>query len=186
MGNDTIELSGAGKYGSVSLHAEGGAGDDVIRARSQNLDYRPSVTIELYGGDGNDQLTAETIQGYFPNIYLYGGAGDDILSATDLNPYPISYAGRSEMYGGDGNDVLRGSRVVDMMHGGADADRFELSAGAQDTILDFNLAEGDRLALAQGTVTGTVVSGSGMVVSFTGGSVLLVGVTELDLSLAFA
>lgn len=186
VGNDDIQVRGSTTYGSVSLYAEGGAGDDIIVATASAYDFRPNLMIELYGGDGNDTLVGQTQQGFNPQVYLYGGAGDDVLVSENQLFGANATPGRAELYGGEGNDVLRGTRGQDLMLGGTGADRFELSQGVRDTIYDFNLADGDRLVLQQGSVLGTAVVGGDTVVTYTGGSVLLVGVTELDLSLAFA
>jgi hypothetical protein len=49
------------------------------------------------------------------------------------------------------------------------------------------MMEGNRLVLEPGSwVVGSDLSGSDTILSFTGGSVLLVGVTKLNLALAFA
>ena len=68
---------------------------------------------------------------------LDGGLGDDRLA------------------GGAGNDMLTGGRGGDTLTGGLGADKFlfksvshlSASPGGSDTILDFSIAEGDRIDL---------------------------------------
>jgi Ca2+-binding RTX toxin-like protein len=134
-GNDT--LSGGG--GNDVLN--GGDGDDVIQASNF---FSPSLTVTLSGGNGNDQLTAN-----FTNGSLSGGSGDDILTAI---------WGTLSLDGGADNDKLYlgqsawpGDGVQTAMGGGG-ADLFTVSNAShfdeRDRILDFNAADGDRLALA--------------------------------------
>lgn len=51
--------------------------------------------------------------------------------------------------GGDGGDVLTGDRGGDTLAGGAGADIFRfLPGGGQDVVLDFSIADGDRVQVA--------------------------------------
>lgn len=95
----------------------GEAGNDVLRAGGGS--------DRLSGGNGCDQL--------------YGDAGNDSLSG-----------GRhaDKLFGGDGKDRLVGDGEADKLYGGHDADTFVLRKGfGTDRAMDFNLSEGDRLAL---------------------------------------
>lgn len=100
----------------------------------------------LWGGAGND-----TLVGGRGEDTLLGGAGDDAL-----------FGGRDEdwLMGGTGNDVLDGGAGRDLLFGGAGADRFDLRfGGGHDRVIDFNIAEGDRIGLAAGTAY-TVTTGA--------------------------
>ncbi|MGB1238524.1 MAG: type I secretion C-terminal target domain-containing protein, partial [Pseudomonadales bacterium] len=100
---------------------EGTSADDVINAGAGN--------DRVFGKEGIDTLNGED-----GNDLLFGGAGNDILS------------------GGDGDDILFGGLGDDQMTGGAGADTFFFTAAdgdeQSDTILDFDVSEGDVLDLS--------------------------------------
>ncbi len=73
-------------------------GNDVIDASLTSL------PVELYGGAGNDVLTAGS-----GNDILDGGAGDDVL---------VAGPGRDILIGGTGNDVITGLGGDDILIGG--------------------------------------------------------------------
>jgi Ca2+-binding RTX toxin-like protein len=119
--------------------------DMVVGARDGTLRlFALGIYIDSDGGNdsllgGNDQDT------------LDGGAGDDTM---------VGETGNDSLFGGTGNDFLEGDWGQDTFSGGAGADLFYLthlersnrtnigsSVAAPDVILDFNRAEGDRIAL---------------------------------------
>jgi Ca2+-binding RTX toxin-like protein len=85
--------------------AYGQAGDDTIRA-----DGTLTLAAELYGGDGNDNLTG----GGGRNL-LAGGDGNDSLIAGSLA------TSRNVMIGGRGADTLTGMGGDDLLVGGRTA-----------------------------------------------------------------
>ncbi|WP_162301893.1 calcium-binding protein [Croceibacterium ferulae] len=179
VGTDDISLTGYAYIGTVTLYAEGGAGDDRIEAVADGT-WRTDTTVELYGGDGNDTLIVSVLDGNVLGVDLYGGEGDDILSNENM-----AFSGH--LYGDDGNDVLKSGWNTDWLEGGAGADLFHVRASDWDIIVDFDLAEGDRLVLSAGTsVTGMTQSGGNTVLVLNSGQLQLLGVTDLDLSQAFA
>ncbi|HEV2504856.1 MAG TPA: calcium-binding protein [Mesorhizobium sp.] len=123
-GNDTA-FGGDGRD-----HLNGGDGDDW-----------------LFGGDGKDSLSGDAgndlIVGGDGNDLITGGSGNDLLDGGD---------GRDDISGGAGNDVFRlgfaSGDGDDLMRGGEGADTY-LVAGAfdDDTIADFSVSGGDRLAI---------------------------------------
>ncbi len=78
--------------------AFGQAGDDVLLVAGLDL------PAELYGGDGNDLLTA--------------GHGNAILDGDDGNDILIGGRGRDVMVGGAGHDLLVGAAGDDILIGG--------------------------------------------------------------------
>jgi Ca2+-binding RTX toxin-like protein len=61
----------------------------------------------LYGGGGNDQLTAGTGDGY-----LYGYDDDDTLTGNGGRDFLLGMNGNDTLTGNGGNDVLRGAMVT--------------------------------------------------------------------------
>ena len=114
---------------SANTVFDGFGGDDVLIGGSQFDSFM--------GGNGDDRLYG---QGSYD--LLNGGAGADLLDGG---------AGDDALIGGDGDDMLDGGSGNDRLSGGDGADRFvvDLTATAADTdtIIDFSLADGDRLFL---------------------------------------
>lgn len=87
----------------------------------------------------------DMIIGYNGDDRLEGRAGDDWLYGGQ---------GRDTLIGGEGNDVLVGGTQADILDGGAGADRFvfskanESSLSEMDTIVDFNVDDGDQIDIS--------------------------------------
>jgi Ca2+-binding RTX toxin-like protein len=95
----------------VSMHADGGAGDDTLAGGS--------VGDRLDGGDGDDAL-----HGRGDSDELFGRAGRDVIHAGD---------GGDELDGGDDSDILLGQSENDDIQGGAGDDQIE-GGDADDAI----------------------------------------------------
>ncbi|MGD1807107.1 calcium-binding protein [Dapis sp. BLCC M126] len=113
-------------------------GNDILTGSSSN-------EVMLLG-KGNDQAFLEEgddeANGNNERDFIIGGAGNDTLRGGK---------DRDLIAGGQGNDVLFGDRGADGVIGNEGADTFVLFADdtgdGPDILLDFNAAEGDRLAL---------------------------------------
>ena len=117
--------------GDAVIHA--GIGDDKLRLYNGGDDT-------IYGGDGDD-----VIYDYGGDDTLYGEGGYDILYGSE---------GDDTLYGGVGDDVLYGGTGRDLIYGGAGGDQFKFSVDRTkntdadaDVIVDFNIADGDRIQL---------------------------------------
>lgn len=117
----------AGSPPVAPMVREGGAAADVFTGGA--------LDDTLFGRGGGDDLS--------------GGAGDDLLDGGGDGDHLDGGDGDDLLFGGDGDDVLVGGRGFDELRGGAGADVFELGVdGVQmDRIVDFNLAEGDRIVV---------------------------------------
>ena len=117
-----------GNMGNDTLH--GNAGDDwVVGGKDNDVQFGDAGDDIVWGNLGND-----TLDGGDGADQLRGGQGDDVLT------------------GGAGNDFLSGDRGNDTITGGTGADIFHGSQDAGiDKVLDFHLAEGDRVMLDPGT-----------------------------------
>jgi Ca2+-binding RTX toxin-like protein len=131
----------------------GGQRNDLLDVQTRN-----QLTVEAYGGAGNDTLLGgrgsdrlfgqdgtDVIQGRDGNDRLDGGYGHDTL---------MGGAGVDTLMGGHGNDYLDGGRdgSADYLVGGLGADTFVgewVSIGRRrvnrDAPADFNSREGDRI-----------------------------------------
>jgi len=181
-GNDTI-AGGAGQD-----YLRGDAGDDRIVGGADFDDINGNIGADTAsGGAGNDWVVggkdddalagddgADIVYGNIGNDVADGGAGDDLVRGGQDNDV---------LTGGDGADWLSGDRGSDTMTGGAGADVFHTFGDAGiDRVLDFSLAQGDRVQLDPGTTYTLAQSGADTVISMGGGGqMILVGVTLASL-----
>lgn len=140
--------------------ADGGPGDDwVVGGRDNDI---------LFGDDGND-----LVYGNLGDDTLFGGSGADTMRGGQAN---------DSLSGGAGNDFVSGDRGDDTMTGGGGADLFHSSIDAGiDRVLDFSLSEGDRIMFDPGTTFTVAQVGADTVITVTGGTVVLVGISMTSL-----
>jgi serralysin len=178
-GNDTVD----GGTGVNYLRGEdgndsivGGTGfDDINGNQGNDTCVSGGGDDWVVGGKDNDSLVgsdgANLVYGNLGNDTLDGGAGADIVRGGQ---------GDDVIQGGAGADFLSGDLGNDTLTGGAGADIFHSFAGAGvDRVLDFSLAEGDRVQLDPGTTFSVAQVGADTVITLGGGSadqVILVGV----------
>ena len=112
-GNDQLD------GGADEDYVSGGNGDDVLRSELRSTDLvfgGPGDDFifnggELYGGPGNDTLTAESgVVAVGSAVLVSGGPGDDDLAVFANRPGTI--------LGGPGNDVIQASSQIDTIDGG--------------------------------------------------------------------
>ncbi|SMP00543.1 DUF6923 family protein [Shimia sagamensis] len=171
-GGDADELVGGsghdalnGEAGNDSL--SGGSGDDALDGGAGDDNLRGGVNDDvLIGGEGRDSLRGDS-----GNDVLSGGAGRDYLSGASGNDTLDGGAGGDRLYLGSGSDVASG---------GDGADTFIFRSddldGAQDSILDYSIADGDRLDLRRvdlGNNESDYAAWFGSQVSITGDDVAL-------------
>jgi Ca2+-binding RTX toxin-like protein len=184
---------------NTEIHA--GAGNDTITGTTvsdilRGDDGDDSITGGPAFDDINGNKGDDTIQGVGGGDWLVGGQGSDVIrggGAGDLilgnlgNDTLIASNGDSTLRGGQGddslsggagNDFISGDRGNDTMTGGPGADIFHSSQDAGiDKVLDFSVAEGDRVQLDPGTTFAVVQMGADTVIDMGGGNeVILVGV----------
>ena len=139
---DIIDLGGGadtaagGRNFNIIL---GGSGADILKSEG--------FWEDVIGGSGDDTITATGV-----GAWLFGGTGNDTITGSDSNWGPIE-----RLFGGDGDDTIDGGGGRDYIIGGAGdddltggggADVFFFSEGdGNDTIQDFNAAQGDMIYL---------------------------------------
>ncbi len=136
--------------------ASGGLGADwVVGGKDQDL---------LFGDEGGD-----LVYGNLGDDTCDGGAGADIIRGGQ---------GQDSLTGGAGDDFLSGDRGDDTVAGGAGADIFHGSQDAGlDRVVDFRVADGDRVVLDAGTTYITRQAGADTVIDMGGANqMVLVGV----------
>jgi len=156
-GNDSLN----GGVGSDTLYGETGD-DQLFGGANLDLMFGGVGRDTLDGGDGNDDLNGDEgfdlLRGGAGRDALFGGFGKDIL---------FGGAGTDMLRGDAGNDKLDGGLGNDELHGGAGADQFIFRAGnGRDIVLDFSVAEGDRLMLDKGLFGGAILSGATIISTY--------------------
>ncbi|WP_417519957.1 hypothetical protein [Minwuia sp.] len=136
LGNDL--LLGQANRDTLS----GGDGNDTLSGGSGEDQLRGGADNDILNGDEGDDL----LIGDEGDDTLSGGAGNDDLIGSDGDDLLGGMVGDDFLNGGAGQDTLRGGAGSDTMTGGDGADLFVFdSASEDDTILDFNADEDDRL-----------------------------------------
>ncbi len=176
-GNDTIVGGGGQDYlrgddgndrivgGDAFDDANGNMGNDTV-STGAGEDY-------CVGGKDNDSLS-----GGADYDLVYGNLGDDTCNGDDGDDIVRGGQGNDVVNGGNGNDFVSGDKGDDTMSGGAGADVFHTFGDAGiDRVIDFNLAQGDRVQLDPGTVFTLSQVGADTVINMTGGGQMtLVGI----------
>ncbi|OWJ64332.1 calcium-binding protein [Inquilinus limosus] len=154
-----------GGLGSDTL--AGGAGNDALKGEAGNDVLTGGLGADtLVGGDGNDTASYQDSQlGVTVDLGTgqnrFGEAQGDILSGIEnltgsaMGDRLTGDNGANGLSGGGGNDLLTGSGGADTLIGGAGADIFAyravgdstVAAAGQDTIVDFNDLDGDKIDL---------------------------------------
>ncbi|WP_294225879.1 type I secretion protein [uncultured Shimia sp.] len=154
-GDDT--LNGGGDADDL----QGGSGDDILNGGTGN--------DSLSGGSGNDALDGgagdDNLRGGVNDDVLTGGEGRDSLRGDSGNDVLTGGADRDYLSGASGNDTLDGGGGGDRLYlgsgsdvasGGDGGDTFIFRSddldGAQDSILDYSVADGDRLDLRRADI----------------------------------
>jgi len=134
---------------------DGGAGANLIQGNQGDDLLRAGIGADtILGGQGNDTIITgidlvavvnqgDFAQGNLGNDTIHGGGGSDTL---------LGGQGNDSIVGGHGDDWISGDRGNDTVSGGSGGDAFFISSdGADDRVLDFNGAEGDRVHVQAGT-----------------------------------
>jgi serralysin len=167
-GDGADSIAGGADFDAIN----GNKGDDTIDGGSGGADW-------LLGGQGNDLITAHSggviLNGNLGLDTVNGGSGDDTIRGGQ---------GADVLNGGAGNDQLFGDLGDDVLTGGTGADTFHFAAnGGSDRVLDFHLAEGDRIELDRVSVQSLTQNGADTVIAVGLGSdqIILVGVQSASL-----
>ena len=176
-GHDTVVDPGGANY------LRGDAGDDFIVGGANFDDINGNMGNDTAsGGPGDDWVVGgkdhDVLFGDDGGDLVYGNLGDDTLDGGSGSDIIRGGQGFDSLSGGAGNDFVSGDRGDDTMTGGTGADIFHSSSDAGiDRVLDFSVAEGDRVQLDPGTTFTVSQVGADTVITMSAGSVVLVGVS---------
>lgn len=151
--NNTVAIS---RNAAGSILVNGGA----VNVQGGTPTVANTSLIQVFGQNGNDNLSLDEANGALPAANLFGGAGNDTLtggSGADMlfgqagNDALLGRGGADFLFGGSDNDVLTGSDGDDQVFGEAGNDRMIWNPGD-----DTDLNEG-----GDGTDTVEVNGGNG-------------------------
>lgn len=139
--------------------------------------------FEEPSGDINGKIITGTkdndkLKGKKKDDYIDGKKGNDILNGKKGNDILIGKDGFDQLYGSTGEDYLNGGAKDDLLEGGDGADVFKMSTG-KDTVTDFNLEEGDKIAIPDEHIMDFTIAPNGLdtLISVDGyGDMLLSGI----------
>ncbi|MEM7547762.1 MAG: matrixin family metalloprotease [Pseudomonadota bacterium] len=187
---DRLEIDGTTGDNVIT----GGRGDEFINGRNGMDDLRGlggNDTIfgggnadELRGGRGRDQL-----DGGGNRDFLNGNGGADLIDGNRGRDTLMGAGGSDTMIGGGGKDRLNGQFGDDVLTGGNGADVFAFTRfGGQDRVTDFRVGVDLMDYSTHSTVSSfadigfAAVAGGVSLLDGAGGSVLVEGLAEDDLS----
>ncbi len=183
-GNDTVADTGGGVN-----YLRGDEGDDRITGGAGFDDANGNMGNDtVAGGAGDDWAVGgkdnDVLFGEAGGDVVWGNLGNDTQDGGDGNDQVRGGQGDDTITGGAGDDYVSGDRGNDTITGGTGADLFHGSQDAGiDRVLDFNLAEGDRVFLDPGTTYTLSQAGADTVLDMGGGhQMILVGVTMSTLA----
>lgn len=169
--------------GRVTGMVSGGAGDDLLIGGPHFDNFQGNTgNDELRGGGGDDWVVGgkdnDNLHGDAGADLVYGNLGNDTCDGGDGADIVRGGQDNDVLRGGAGDDFISGDRGDDTIAGGVGADTFHTFGEAGiDRVVDFNLAEGDRVQLAAGTQYTLAQVGADTVISMTGGGqMVLIGV----------
>jgi Ca2+-binding RTX toxin-like protein len=109
-----------------------------------------TTLIQIFGQDGNDNLSLSEVNGALPAANIFGGAGNDTATGG---------SGADQLFGQAGNDVLLGKGGADFLFGGDNDD--VLTGGTGDDQV-FGEAGNDRMIWNPGEDTDLNEGGDGI------------------------
>jgi Ca2+-binding RTX toxin-like protein len=181
LGTAAVDATGKWSFGTAAISNNTFA----ITAKAANVvgtSLASAASIVIAGSATANSLAStnpSVLAGYGGNDTLTGSSGADTLLGGD---------GTDTLSGGAGTDILIGGYGNDRLTGGAGADQFVFGGGSvanlgNDTITDFNSADGDKIVLSKATFT-ALTSAAGAALSASNFAIInvtgaLAGVFEL-------
>ena len=183
LDGDIHRLTPGASAGDASDYLRGDDGNDQIWGGFAFDDINGNMGDDtLSGGLGDDWVVGgkdnDRQAGDAGGDIVWGNLGNDTLDGGDGADQVRGGMGDDTLTGGAGNDFVSGDRGNDTVAGGAGADLIHGSQDAGiDRVVDFSLAEGDRVLLDPGTTYTLSQVGADTVIDMGAGhQMILVGV----------
>jgi Ca2+-binding RTX toxin-like protein len=125
---------------AVSRDAAGSifANNGAVKIMGGKATVADTTLIQIFGLDGNDNLSLNETNGALPKANIFGGTGNDTITGGSGNDQLFGQAGNDTLlgkggidllFGGDGNDVLTGGTGNDQVFGQSGNDRLIWNPG---------------------------------------------------------
>ncbi len=183
LDGDIHRLTPGAAAGDASDYLRGDEGNDRIWGGFAFDDINGNMGDDtLSGGLGDDWVVGgkdnDRQAGDAGGDVVWGNLGNDTLDGGDGADQVRGGMGDDTLTGGAGNDYVSGDRGNDTVAGGTGADLFHGSQDAGiDRVVDFSLAQGDRVMLDPGTTyTISQVGADTLIDMGAGHQMILVGV----------
>jgi Ca2+-binding RTX toxin-like protein len=124
-----------------------------------------TALIQIFGQDGNDNLSLDETNGVLPAANLFGGAGDDTLTGGSGNDMLFGQGGNDTLLGKRGNDLLFGGDGNDILIGGPGDDQV-FGEGGNDRMI-WNPGDGSALNEGGDGIDTVEVNGGNAAETFT-------------------
>lgn len=109
-------------------------GNLIQTARGVSLNVSASSLEVLYGGDGADNLVADS--GHSDSVSISGGSGNDTILGGAAGDLLSGGNGNDSLRGRDGNDTLVAGEGNDTLVGGSGQDTYILSASGDSVVIE--------------------------------------------------
>lgn len=108
----------------------------------------PATTTTMYGGQGNDNLSASGWRSQAaPNygfVLFSGDLGDDRLNGAEQGAVQLAVTNGDRLFGGDGDDFIQGRGGTDTMTGGSGVDTFAFSDPTSYPLIPVRFNDNDQ------------------------------------------
>jgi hypothetical protein len=167
----TVDCNNAASIVHVAQSATAVVIADVKTNHTWSFAANQVSRIDLYGGGGNDTLSASTSSPSTARLVrIFSGGGNDSVTGTGGPVYMQAGSGNDTLSAPSGNDTLMGGSGQDVLKGGTGFD--QLVAGTGDTYMNAGtgvstLTAGvgtDTLVAINGQATDTIQTGVGQAI----------------------
>jgi Ca2+-binding RTX toxin-like protein len=95
----------------------------AVAIRGGNPTVASTRLIQIFGLDGNDNLSLDETNGALPKADIFGGRGNDTITGGSGNDVLDGGSGNDTLFGKGGDDLLFGGDGDDVLTGGAGSDQ---------------------------------------------------------------
>lgn len=143
----TFATGGGVSQVDVFTQLQLGGGDDVVVLGSQQIAGEQGYQDGLFGGGGDDKLTAGT-----KAVPLFGESGSDELNGAAANDMLDGGTGDDRLNGGAGTDTLIGDSGHNRLDGGDGSDIVSYQAAVSGVHIDLGQAGEQKTGLGKDTL----------------------------------
>ena len=153
-GNDkiTIDISSDYllSYIDFSVEVYGGAGSDIIDVSTVSDADSSRVSNVIFGGSGNDKITALAVGGSFSGYdswagnTLYGDSGNDHIFATAIVYSNSPLGAENYLDGGSGDDYLSAHTLTDSNVAAPTGSNVLVGGGGNDELVSSHETDGEN------------------------------------------